>query len=95
MGPQPVVVHLKFNIIGDMSASWSVAQSGDICVICLAKPLPDQVLSYDGHTGNVMALGFQKDGKWMYSCESVHPEGMRGHWQSFRGHGLHVFCVAD
>lgn len=30
------------------------------------------MLSYDGHTSNVMALGFQKDGKWMYSGEQVH-----------------------
>lgn len=30
-----------------------------------------QVLSYDGHTSNVMALGFQKDGKWMYSGTPV------------------------
>lgn len=25
------------------------------------------VTSYDGHTGNVTSLGFQKDGKWMYT----------------------------
>jgi len=25
------------------------------------------VTSFDGHTGNVTALGFQKDGKWMYT----------------------------
>ena len=26
-----------------------------------------QVTSYDGHTTNVTAIGFQCDGKWMYS----------------------------
>jgi len=25
------------------------------------------VTSFDGHTGNVTGLGFQKDGKWMYT----------------------------
>ena len=25
------------------------------------------VASYDGHTGNVTAVGFQKDSKWMFS----------------------------
>ena len=28
---------------------------------------PQPVLSYDGHAGNVTALGFQRDGKWMFS----------------------------
>lgn len=28
---------------------------------------PQPVLSYDGHGGNVTALGFQRDGKWMFS----------------------------
>jgi G protein beta subunit-like protein len=26
------------------------------------------ILTYDGHTGNVTAVGFQKDLKWLYSC---------------------------
>jgi len=26
-----------------------------------------QVMSYDSHTNNVMAVGFQCDGNWMYS----------------------------
>lgn len=26
-----------------------------------------QVMTYDSHTNNVMAVGFQCDGKWMYS----------------------------
>ncbi|KAJ0412397.1 hypothetical protein ATCC90586_005417 [Pythium insidiosum] len=29
---------------------------------------PNHVFSYDGHAGNVMSLGFQRHGKWMYSC---------------------------
>ena len=28
---------------------------------------PQPIISYDGHAGNVTSLGFQKDGKWMYS----------------------------
>jgi G protein beta subunit-like protein len=29
---------------------------------------PNHVSSYDGHASNVTALGFQRHGKWMYSC---------------------------
>ncbi|TMW55293.1 hypothetical protein Poli38472_013184 [Pythium oligandrum] len=29
---------------------------------------PNHITSYDGHTSNVTSLGFQKHGKWMYSC---------------------------
>jgi G protein beta subunit-like protein len=28
---------------------------------------PQPVMSYDGHAGNVTAVGFQKDSKWMYT----------------------------
>jgi len=28
---------------------------------------PNPVTSFDGHKGNVTSIGFQKDGKWMYS----------------------------
>lgn len=28
--------------------------------------------SYDGHSGNVTSLGFQKDSKWMYSGQALH-----------------------
>jgi hypothetical protein len=30
---------------------------------------PQPVMSYDGHAGNVTAVGFQKDSKWMYTGE--------------------------
>ncbi len=26
-----------------------------------------QVVKYDGHTGNITVVGFQKDAKWMYT----------------------------
>ena len=26
------------------------------------------ITSFDGHTGNVSAIGFERDGKWMYSA---------------------------
>uniref|UniRef100_H3GAF7 Protein LST8 homolog n=1 Tax=Phytophthora ramorum TaxID=164328 RepID=H3GAF7_PHYRM len=29
---------------------------------------PNHVTSYDGHASNVTSLGFQRHGKWMYSC---------------------------
>jgi WD40 repeat protein len=38
---------------------------------------PQPVLSYEGHVGNVTAVGFQKDSKWMYSGAS--PARMRLH----------------
>lgn len=28
---------------------------------------PQPLISYDGHTSNVTSVGFQKDGKWMYT----------------------------
>lgn len=28
---------------------------------------PQPVVSFEGHTGNVTAVGFQKDSKWMFS----------------------------
>lgn len=28
---------------------------------------PNPLLTYEGHAGNVTAVGFHKDGKWMYS----------------------------
>lgn len=27
----------------------------------------DPLMTYEGHTGNVTSLGFQRDGRWMYS----------------------------
>eukprot|EP00882_Tetradesmus_deserticola_P029429 GHRQ01032964.1.p1 GENE.GHRQ01032964.1~~GHRQ01032964.1.p1 ORF type:complete len:129 (+),score=54.08 GHRQ01032964.1:857-1243(+) len=30
---------------------------------------PQPVISYEGHQGNVTAVGFQKDSKWMYTGE--------------------------
>jgi G protein beta subunit-like protein len=28
----------------------------------------DPLATYEGHTGNVTGVGFQRDGRWMYSC---------------------------
>ncbi|CAM9636059.1 unnamed protein product [Chrysoparadoxa australica] len=33
----------------------------------VSVPNPNAVVAYDGHTSNVSDLGFQKDGKWMYT----------------------------
>lgn len=33
---------------------------------------PQPVSSYDGHTGNVTAVGFQKDSKWMFTGATRH-----------------------
>lgn len=40
---------------------------------------PQPILSYDGHAGNVTSVGFQKDGKWMYTgSEDGTGEATRG-----------------
>ena len=41
---------------------------------------PQPIVSYDGHTTNVTAVGFQKDGKWMYtgSEDGTGGSGQRG-----------------
>jgi hypothetical protein len=43
---------------------------------------PQPVMSYDGHAGNVTAVGFQKDSKWMFTGEWPEtrgsPEGLGG-----------------
>lgn len=31
-----------------------------------------QAMSYDGHKTNVTAIGFQRDGKWMFSGSEDH-----------------------
>eukprot|EP01137_Pigoraptor_chileana_P007985 Opistho-2@54273 len=55
-------------------------------------------LTYDGHTGNVSTIGFQKDGKWMYSGSE---DGTVKIWdlrtpgcQRDYEHGSPVNCVA-
>ncbi len=45
-------------------------QSGPICSFYLVNHDVQhtyQVISYDSHTSNVMAVGFHCDGNWMYS----------------------------
>jgi WD40 repeat protein len=56
---------------------------------------PQPVMSYDGHAGNVTAVGFQKDSKWMYTG-ARDGVGRGGVWGG-GGRGLHaavqVLCV--
>jgi target of rapamycin complex subunit LST8 len=33
----------------------------------IASQNPNPVVAYDGHTTNVTDVGFQKDGKWMFT----------------------------
>jgi G protein beta subunit-like protein len=33
----------------------------------VAGSSPQPVMSFDGHTGNVTAVGFERDGRWMFS----------------------------
>ena len=33
---------------------------------------PQPVISYEGHQGNVTAVGFQKDSKWMWIKQGYH-----------------------
>ncbi len=37
---------------------------------------PQPISTYDGHSGNVTAVGFQKDSKWMYSGTRTRPACM-------------------
>lgn len=61
---------------------------GGCVVLCASSPnhahargTARQVVSYEGHTGNVMALGFQRDGKWMYTCAYARlAPWSRAHW---------------
>lgn len=39
---------------------------------------PQPVMSYDGHAGNVTAVGFQKDSKWMYTGAAPGGSGWQG-----------------
>lgn len=46
---------------------------------------PQPVNSFDGHNGNVSAVGFQKDTKWMFSGEAPM-------WGGARGDGAGLVC---
>ena len=41
---------------------------------------PQPIISYDGHTSNVTSVGFQKDGKWMYTGSEDGTGGWVGWW---------------
>lgn len=43
-----------------------------IHVFDIASSSDAPLLTYDGHTSNVTAIGFQRDGKWLYSCSEDH-----------------------
>ncbi len=45
----------------------AAAGNGQIRLFDVNSNDPSPVSSYEGHVGNVMAVGFQKDSKWMYS----------------------------
>lgn len=34
----------------------------------LQSPRDSPLITYDGHTSNVMSVGFRQDGSWLYSC---------------------------
>ncbi|PNW70296.1 hypothetical protein CHLRE_17g713900v5 [Chlamydomonas reinhardtii] len=45
----------------------AAAGNPQIRVFDVNSPDPNPLLSYDGHAGNVTAVGFHKDGKWMFT----------------------------
>jgi len=45
----------------------AVAGNPHVRLYEIATSNPNPVTSFDGHTGNVTAVGFQKDRKWMYT----------------------------
>ena len=61
-----------------------------------ANPTP--VASYDGHTGNVTAVGFEKEGRWMYSGSDdgtvkIWDIRAAGHQREYESRGA-VTCAA-
>jgi G protein beta subunit-like protein len=48
-------------------ALLAAAGNPSIRVYEVASSSPGPLASYDGHAGNVVAVGFQKDAKWLYS----------------------------
>lgn len=49
----------------------AAAGNPQIRVFDVNSPDPNPLLSYDGHAGNVTAVGFHKDGKWMFTGACV------------------------
>ena len=72
--PQPPRPHiqtakLQVNRLEITSNKQLLAAAGNphIRIFEVNSNAPQPVASYDGHTGNVTAVGFQKDSKWMFS----------------------------
>jgi WD40 repeat protein len=57
-----------------------IAAAGDskVALFDVNSNNPQPVITYNGHTGNVTAVGFQKDSKWMYTGVRVVCGGVRG-----------------
>jgi hypothetical protein len=53
----------------------AAAGNGQIRLYEVNSNDPQPVFSYDGHAGNVTAVGFQKDSKWLFSGERVRVRG--------------------
>ena len=46
----------------------AAAGNPSIKIFEVNSPNSQPLQAYDGHTGNVTAVGFQKDSKWMFRC---------------------------
>lgn len=58
----------KLEITADKT-QIAAAGNGQIRVFDVNSNDTQPINTFDGHTGNVTAVGFQKDSKWMYSGE--------------------------
>jgi len=56
----------KLEITADKS-QIAAAGNSQIRIYDVNSNDPQPINSFEGHNGNVTALGFQKDSKWMYS----------------------------
>ncbi|KAK1372709.1 hypothetical protein POM88_028902 [Heracleum sosnowskyi] len=64
-----VVVVFEVNRLEITPDKWylAAARNPHILLFDVNSNSPQPVMSYDSHTNNVMAVGFQCDGNWMYS----------------------------
>lgn len=62
----------KLEITSDKT-QIAAAGNGSIRVFDVNSNDTQPVSTYEGHSGNVTAIGFQKDTKWMFSGESAIP----------------------
>lgn len=67
--PTPTLLPLQVNKLEITADKTLIAAAGNphVRLYSINSANPQPVTSFDQHTGNVTAVGFQKDGKWMYT----------------------------